>query len=51
MKIIQFSDFFETKKAFMVRRIHVAVKYRNLQSANAQHYQTVHEQRLKWPNL
>jgi len=35
----------------MVRRIHVAVKYWNLQSANAKHYQTVHEQKLKWPNL
>ena len=32
----------------MVWRIHVAVKYRNLQLANAKHYQTVHEQR---PNL
>ena len=31
----------------MVRKIHVAVKYRNLQLANAKHYQTVHEQRLK----
>jgi len=27
----------------MVRRIHVAVKYWNLQSAHAKHYQTVHE--------
>ena len=35
----------------MVRKIHVAVKYRNLQLANAKHYQTVHEQRLKWLNL
>ena len=35
----------------MVRRIHVAVKYWNLQSANAKHYQTVHELSLKWPNL
>jgi len=35
----------------MVRRIHVAVKYWNLQSANAKHNQTVHGQRLKWPNL
>jgi len=35
----------------MVRRIHVAVEYWNLQSANAKHYQTVYEQSLKWPNL
>ena len=36
----------------MVRRIHVAVKYTNLQSANAKHCnQTAHEQRLNRPNL
>ena len=35
----------------MFWRIHVAVKYWNLQSANDKHYQTVHEQSLKWPNL
>jgi len=35
----------------MVRRIHAAVKYRNLKLASAKHYQTVHEQWLKWPNL
>ena len=35
----------------MARRIHVAVKYWNLQSANAKQDQIVHEQSLKWPNL
>jgi len=46
-----FRRFFETIKTFTIRRIRVVVKYRNLQLANAKHYQTVHEQRLKWPNL
>ena len=34
----------------MVKKIHSAVKYWNLQSANAKQYQTVHEQKFKWPN-